>query len=66
MKYCYKNKKISSLNALLQKGAGFSIDENGCEKIVSLNGKWDFKFYDSVLDYSEQTKYDSEINVPSN
>lgn len=66
MKYCYKNKKISSENALLQKGAGFSIGEKGQEKIVSLNGVWDFKFYNSVLDYVEDTKYDSEIKVPSN
>ena len=66
MKYCYKNKKISSLNSLLQKGAGFSIDEKGTEKVVSLNGVWDFKFYDSVTEYSPDTKYDSEIKVPSN
>lgn len=62
----YNNKKVTSLNAMIQKGAGFSLDKHGTERTKLLNGIWDFRFYDSVLDFKLTDLTDTRIKVPSN
>ncbi len=62
----YNNKKVTSLNAMIQKGAGFSLDKHGAERTKLLNGIWDFRFYDSVLDFKLTDLTDTRIKVPSN
>ena len=62
----YNNKKVTSLNAMIQKGAGFSLDKHGKERTKLLNGIWDFRFYNSVLDFKPTDMTDTQIKVPSN
>ncbi len=66
MRNCYKNKDIFSVNTAKVHGGGFPLDENGNAKVMCLNGEWDFKFFESVLDFTDNPDSFDKIKVPSN
>ncbi|MDE7281685.1 MAG: hypothetical protein K2N36_08105, partial [Ruminiclostridium sp.] len=44
-------------------------DREGSEYFFSLNGQWDFKYYDSIIDLEDnfaELPFDNKIPVPSN
>ena len=64
---------VYNVNAEKRNGAGFPYDDEGNKKIVSLNGKWKFKYAKKIADIPENyyaADYDvsnfDEITVPSN
>lgn len=63
---CHGDVNVYSVNTLDKHGAGFPIDTNGNERIVSLNGVWRFRFFSSVLILDRHPANWDEIEVPSN
>jgi len=66
MRNCYKNKDVYYVNTVEPHGAGFPLDAEGKPKTMCLNGKWKFKFFESVLDITMSPPSYDEIKVPSN
>lgn len=62
----FNDKNIYGLNLSKKHGAGFPIDEKGKEKIQSLNGDWNFKFFQSVVLKTMNPNEWDKIQVPSN
>ena len=69
----YQDIDVFSVNAAPRNGAGFPFDAKGAEKTLCLNGKWKFKFLNSVNDIpagyygvSEDNADFDIIDVPSN
>lgn len=66
MRSCYKNRDVYSINTAKVHGAGFPLDTNGKPQVECLNGKWKFKFFESVNDFQFSPSSWEEITVPSN
>lgn len=66
MNNLYNHPDVYCVGVEKKHGAGFPLDANGVQKIQSLNGEWDFKYYAScaMLD-KNPTEWD-KIDVPSN
>ena len=72
-KKLFNDINVYNVNAEKRNGAGFPYDDEGNKKIVSLNGKWKFKYAKKIADIPENyyaADYDvsnfDEITVPSN
>lgn len=64
--HCHNDVNVYSVNTLDKHGAGFPLDSTGNERILSLNGVWKFRFYNSVLFLDRNPATWDEIEVPSN
>lgn len=63
---CHNDVNVYSVNTLDKHGAGFPMDAEGKERVLSLNGSWRFRFYSSVLILDRNPASWDEIEVPSN
>lgn len=62
----HNNPDLYCVNALPKHGAGYPLGADGKPRKISLNGKWNFRFFPSVLLLDPNPdKWDS-IDVPSN
>ena len=44
----HNNPKTFAIGALPKHGAGYPLSADGAERVMCLNGEWNFKFYPSV------------------
>ena len=63
---CHNDVNVFSVNTLDKHGAGFPLDNQGNERILSLNGVWRFRFFNSVLILDRSPSQWDNIEVPSN
>ena len=63
---CHNDVNVYSVNTLDKHASGFPLDNAGNERILSLNGVWRFRFYNSVLILDRNPSTWDEIEVPSN
>lgn len=52
-KKLFNDINVYNVNAEKRNGAGFPYDDEGNKKIVSLNGKWKFKYAKKIADIPE-------------
>lgn len=62
----YNNPDVYCVNALPKHGAGYPLNADGSERKVCLSGKWNFKFFPSVMLLDVNPASWDTIDVPSN
>lgn len=66
MKDFFNNPEVYSVNVCDKHGAGFPMNERGEEKIMLLNGDWNFRYFVSVKMLEMNPDAWDTISVPSN
>lgn len=62
----HNNPKTFAIGALPKHGAGYPLSADGAERVMCLNGEWNFKFYPSVTLLNTNPSSWDKIEVPSN